>query len=313
MVSHIDTEGFQDSRYFVRSWSLLTRDPGWLWLIFVLWLAGFVPIAGPLGVQGYIAERARATAWGVPPESRQGGAGIGTYIKSGWRAFAVSFIWMLVWALVAPVSVLIPFIGPLLVLLGTIALGVLVRIAVLRATIYQSFTGGLRPGVVFQMADRDTVGLIRIFCIQLVGGALISAVAAITFTVVTGTTVLDIFLALAALIGPVFDSDFYSSGQFLVWFLMIARGVLVSIAVSSFLSSALTIITEIALGLWMRQFNVPAWGGNDDPLPATAPYAQAAPYNPPPSSYGDPGRAPYACGDTDYGQAGSSQPPTTPR
>ena len=39
--------------------------------------------------------------------------------------------------------------------------------------------------------------------------------------------------------------------------------------VSGIISIIMMLLGYTAVGLWMRQFNVPAWGSDEDPLPVT--------------------------------------------
>ena len=76
--------------YLSHSWGLLTRDEGWIKPLLVLAAAQLVPVIGPIGVNGYVLEWARLTAWGVDSSPKQKGVDIGGCIKSGARALAVS-------------------------------------------------------------------------------------------------------------------------------------------------------------------------------------------------------------------------------
>ena len=46
------------------------------------------------------------------------------------------------------------------------------------------------------------------------------------------------------------------------------RSIVVSV-VSGIISIIMMLLGYTAVGLWMRQFNVPAWGRDEDPLPVT--------------------------------------------
>lgn len=322
MTAPVNTVGFSDRRYFARSWALITRKPGWAGHLLVLLLAGSIPIVGQLGLWGYIAEWGRATAWGISPDPQQSGITLRGYIKSGWRTFVVSLVWATAWAVIVPAFLFIPFFGLMLfpaAMALSPAVGLLGAVAVLRATIYQNYAGGLRPRAVLTMAENDTVGLVRIFLIQLLGGMLISAIGGFVFSMLAHVSIWELFAALTAALRSTMDVFF--SVFIATRITRIVRAALVATLVGSIFSSVLSLVVMGALGLWMRQFDVPSWGGNDDPLPAAQvgvqpgiSYSQQVyPSDRAPQHNADPGQVPYAYGDTNYGQAGSSQPPTTPR
>ncbi len=54
MVDESELAGFRRDHYFARSWALLTRDRGWVKPVLLMTVALLVPIAGILGVAGYI-------------------------------------------------------------------------------------------------------------------------------------------------------------------------------------------------------------------------------------------------------------------
>lgn len=314
MASYVNTDGFQDSKYFARSWALLTRDKGWIKPVLALWIAGIVPILGPLGVTGYIAEWARLTAWGVSSAPKQSGVQIGACIKSGWRAFLVGFVWQLVWSAAVVVLLMLPVIDvvvPVLSRIAGIAFALIVRIAVLRATIYQDVSGGFRPGTIFQMVENDAAGLLRILGINLIGGAIIVTIATLVIGIAAIPTSMN-FISSGLRLESLYLSDGTINEQFLIqlltWIASLIPTILTVCFILSFFANILEMIVMTALGLWMRQFNVPAWGSNDDPLPGQIPpanqyYAPSAYAQPPYTQQAPTGQqVPYAYGDTDYGQ-----------
>ena len=86
MASYVNTQGFQPDKYFARSWALFTREPAWFARVFVFWLAGLVPIFGPVGLGGYFAEWGRLSAWGVETSPRSNGGTVGGYLRRIGRA-----------------------------------------------------------------------------------------------------------------------------------------------------------------------------------------------------------------------------------
>ncbi|MCR4870019.1 MAG: hypothetical protein K5859_01835, partial [Atopobiaceae bacterium] len=111
MAPYVNTQGFQPDRYFARSWALFTREPGWFLRLFVFWIAGLVPIVGPVGVGGYFAEWSRLTAWGVETSPASNGGTVGGYLRSGWRNVGIIIVWSLAWGALASLVAMIPIVG----------------------------------------------------------------------------------------------------------------------------------------------------------------------------------------------------------
>ena len=288
MALKVNCDGFQRDRYFSRSWALITQDQGWIKPILLLTLAQLVPILGPLGVTGYTVEWARLIAWNVNAAPKQRGVNIGECISSGWRSFLVSLGWGILIGLACLVLGLVPILGGLLIFAASIFclyLSELVRVAVLRASIYQQLGAGYKASRIWEMGSRDVEGLIHIIGIELIGNLIITILFGIFFSIV--------FVAMVPVVVSFFDAFealYYSGSETEIMDLMNGLiGVFTSFTpafvvfslIGSFLSTLLNMVIMGAVGLWMRQFNVPAWGRSDDPLPAPMPETfvgyQAAP------------------------------------
>ena len=308
MANIVNLDGYQDSKYFARSWTILKQDPHWLRQLFLLWLAGLVPIVGPLGVLGYTVEQGRLVAWGSNTSPRQAGITVGACIKSGWRAFLVMLGWSALCGLIEglieapldPYSALYSIVSSIFTLLNVL-LALFVAVASLRATIYQKIGAGYKASTIFQMISNDFVGLLRILFMVLVGALL----SALVFTVVfalslapSADAITNGYYALynSTSLGTAYNEEVF---DYLVqMFTLMMPPMTAGFSIASFFTTAIGLLEYIALGLWIRQYNVPAWGGNDDPLPArvqASPYAQSTQYN-------APGQVPYGYGYTDYGQ-----------
>ena len=330
MAANVVVNGFQDSKYFARSWALLTEEPGWFSRVFLLWIAGLVPIVGPLGVMGYVAEWSRLTAWNVNSSPSHNGGTIGGYIKSGWRAFLVCIGWALAWALIVSILEALPIVGvavsPVVAIVGAFV-GLVISVAVLRATIYQQVGPGYGVSTIFKMVENDAAGLLRIWGISLVGGLILAVIATIVFIVVlipSATTISSTATAFLEAIDRYGNVDDITIGLMVEFLVSILPAFMATVAISAFFGTILDVILHIAVGLWIRQYNVPAWGGPDDPLPIQTSYDQqqyyqqqySVPQQPydPNGAYQDPNQVPYAYGNTDYGQntAGSVGQAYTP-
>ena len=276
-MNDTELEGFRPDRYFARSWALLTRDRGWIKPVLVMAAACLVPIVGLLGVLGYAAEWARLTAWGVTSSPKQKDVRVGACIASGWRVFVVMLGWGLVIALVSGVLSTIPLLGPLLTFAWfviSVALGIMIMVAALRATIYQKIGAGFRISTIWQMVSSDVAGLVRIFGMQMAGAA-ISWAAGFVVMLLAVMTMLPRLLYYVDYVAE-FDAIMSDSMRMSLFFDMIVDFLtvmgpflIVVSVVSGIISIIMMLLGYTAVGLWMRQFNVPAWGRDEDPLPVT--------------------------------------------
>lgn len=312
MVDESELEGFRSTRYFARSWALLTRDRGWIKPVLLLTLALVVPIVGWLGVMGYIAEWARLTAWGVNSAPKQRGVRIGECIASGWRAFVVMLVWGLCMGIISGIAALVPIIGGLAAFAWTIFsifLYVVIVVAVLRATIYQKIGAGLRVRTIWEMVSRDAGGLMHVLGIQAIGAAIMWVVCMVVL-VVSMTSLLPQILYLASYVDryqAILSSDMQAvlALQTLGAILSALGPAVVVLGVVCGLVSVVTeMIVATAVGLWMRQFDVASWGRDEDPLPGpagpAAASAQSAPVAPgAPSAGAAPVGAAAPVGDVD--------------
>lgn len=265
----------EDTHYFSRSWCLLTRQKGWVKPILVLAIALLVPVAGPLALLGYALEWARLSAWGVDASPKQRGVRVGECIASGWRAFVVELVWTIAFVAASMVAtgVLRALFGGWGASLGnmiTVVCGFLfslvVIVAGLRAAIYTKIRAGLNPARIFEMIGRDAGGLFNIIGIPLVTGLIVGAVMLVGYVVLFAVIMGDV----ASYVGYLT----YDSSSALMFQLIggVLGKVLPTFVVlwyaGAVVSVASTLLEVNAVGLWMRQFDVPAWGGPSDPLPS---------------------------------------------
>lgn len=314
MVTESELEGFRRDRYFARAWALLTRDHGWVKPVLVMTVALLVPVVGLFGVVGYIVEWARLTAWGANAAPKQRGVRVGACIRSGARAFVVCLVWGLASALISAVLGAVPLLGDLLSLawwLFSLFLGLVTMVAVLRATIYQRVSAGLRPSVAWQMATHDAGGLARVFGILLAGGALIGVISTVVMlvTLVGMIPQMIYFVGYFAGVEPLASMTMRGvlALRFIAWLISsLGPALVVLVLIDGFVGVVTLSLGYTALGLWMRQFNVSAWGREEDPLPeflderGARPETSGEPVNP------VPGAAP---ADAAGGSAATSQTP----
>lgn len=274
MVGESELEGFRRDRYFARSWALLTRDRGWIKPVLLMTVAVLVPIVGILGVAGYIYEWARLTAWGVNAAPKQRGVRIGECIASGWRVFVVTFVWYVVFSIVTGILLSVPVIGDLLNLVWSLVLAllaVIVIVAALRATIYQKIVPGLRVPTIWKMVSHDPVGLLRIAGIEILGGIIIGVVTTIAllpalFSIIPSLITMVEYLEYSSVLSSGMQARIAMQSIFSM-LSSIGPTVIVLILVCGFIGTILSLVCVNATALWMRQFNVAAWGRDEDPLP----------------------------------------------
>ena len=258
----------RDNAYFSRSNEILTSEKGLVKLLLLLGVAQFVPIFGTLGVQGYALEHARLVAWGSDAAPKRKGVRVGNCIKSGWRGFvagagyviAASLLNMLLSSLLGDGAL-----TNLLTLAIGLLSGVIYAVAGLRATIYQSFTAGYRLDRMWDMSSEDPEGLCIIGLIN-VGLSLVLGIAVGFIALLLMVPVfINIFSASNAYVASadtqlIADQLLASMGSVIPWLLLV---IYLTLVVGSYVN----LIVYTAVGLWMRNFNVQAWGASEDPLP----------------------------------------------
>lgn len=269
MVTKEELEGFRRDRYLARSWALLTGDSGWIKIIILLALANLVPVVGWMGVLGYIYEWARRTAWNVNASPKQHGVKVGKCIKSGARVFLILLVWdVVIWA-VGEVLSWIPLLGGLLAFVWAIFglfLSVIAMVAALRATIYEKLGVGFGVSKAVEMWKHDGNGIARIVGLTLFGDAVAGVVVSVIGVSALFGIIPDLF--------ELFEYSYYLSESDIIFeifdlvFSMWPALIVVAIA-ESVVSVIFLLLTVTSVALWMRQFNVPAWGREDDPLPPT--------------------------------------------
>lgn len=263
-----------DTKYFSRSWALLTRDKGWIKPMLVMAAATFVPIAGPLGNKGYALEYARLTAWGVDAAPKQKNVDVGKCIGSGFRGFVVDLGWGFVFGLAYVVAALISSLLPdmagiVLAQMVSFALSVVsiffyivLHIAELRCAIYENIGAGYRPDRVLELIKRDTNGFMKVVLVSFVSSLIIGV---ITFVIIIFCLLIFMPFFFELVSGHVDEAALVRKlGMSMVWLFPIC-GVFGYAA--SLVGNILRVLILNCVGLWMRQFDVPRWGRSEDPLP----------------------------------------------
>lgn len=260
----------QREAYYSRSWALLTRDKGWWKVLLVAGIANFVPIVGPLGVFGYALEWARLTAWGVDASPKQKGVRVGECIKSGWRGFVACLGWLAVWEAISLVLMRLTHnddVMNLLVAIASLFVNVILCVVALRAAVYQSFKAGYQANRLWDMLKADFGGIAKITGITTLASLVIGFVLSVVGLVAMMPSVAHV-IDFAVSAG--FSADYRAFVNVLA---DVIAGIFPLVMFMAYLASVgqtfVTLIQVTAVGLWMRNFDVPAWGASADPLPAS--------------------------------------------
>ena len=263
-----------DTKYFSRSWALLTRDKGWIKPILVMSAASLVPIVGSFGNSGYALEWGRLTAWGVDAAPKQKNVDVGKCISSGARAFvvylglqvAVAIVYSLICLAVSfipdALGVLISgFVSMALSVAVSIA-GLIIMLAQLRCAIYESIGAGYRLDRIFELIGKDTRGFFRVFLVSFVCGLIMAAIVMV-FVIMAMLLLVPVVLSLSS--GNY--SDRMIPAMLTGMIVPLVLGIVVFGYLFSLLTNAVRLIVTTSLALWLRQFDVPNWGRSEDPLP----------------------------------------------
>ena len=287
---------------FKSSWQMLTRDKGWVKPLLVLTIVGWIPILGQIALLGYALEWARLTAWGVDSAPKQSGVKYGKVLHTGWIALLVGVSMAIVCAIIdavlfngAYVAALFPatsgfaadvravFYGSvslgawLLMLVVNLLMGTFISVAMMRATIYDSFTAGWRLDRIFQMIGRDVTGFFKVYLVSLIAGLVnwiySTVVSMIGLLVLLGGAVGFAYMA------PTLDNA-ADYGRVIAFMLQQLRPatvlllVLAAIALAfagGVLGVAMQLVSINAVGQWFCRFEVGRWGVSADPLPENVP------------------------------------------
>lgn len=284
MSNDANLSGFQKDRYFGRAWAMLTQEKGWWKPILLCALGALVPIVGPLAVLGYGLEWSRRVAWGsTEGPSRQ--VKIGGLIKSGWRGFVVVAGWSIAAVIVGSIVENLPWIGDFLGSVWgifTLFLGVVFVVAEVRATIYQNFKAGYRAKTLWQMVSRDPWGLLRVFVIKLVPTLIVGVVGFLMFVpAMFGSLgfIADLVDYMDSYYYYMTDAEAVRLALEVVGFFVeqFAPAFFVTLVVALAANAFVNLLVDCSVGLWLRQFDVPAWGKDEDSLPETSVAEAAAP------------------------------------
>lgn len=274
-------------RYLARSMNALTLTKNWFGKLVLLSLIALILLFGPVVVAGYLFGWARDAAWGMenPLPSRIFGNEDGMLYRRGLYAFVIMFVVSLA------LSLVMGFVGALegstyfewapwhsrwfagSVGFVTAALGLLVGVAstliawacVMRMTIYNTLHSGFQFKRIAAMLRKDIVGLLKVYGMQLFLWLVVGALLATVWVIV-------VFACACAFLPAVGAAGAGSSGDAVAGSVVVAcavAGLLVTLAAGVTLVGFVFVEALVcrALGYWMAQFDIVAWGTQDDLLP----------------------------------------------
>lgn len=286
-MNEYDFGEFDNTHYLSRSWKMLTAEKGWYKPVLVLAAVFCIPVAGSilgtLAMLGYALEWARLTAWGIDSVPKQRNIKAGAILASGWRGFAVSIVWGLMYMLVLALlglllaAVGLVFLTAIIQLVGSLVLGIVVTVAVMRAAVYQRFGAGFGFKQIWEMIRRDTNGLLHVWGVSMLCGFVVGLVGFVISMAIFTSMLPTVFTNIAPLINEYEYYGYlteYETTQMVAGIMNAFTSVWPAMVVLKFVcggfSAVTTMITYTACGLWFRQFDVPSWGSPSDPLPSVS-------------------------------------------
>lgn len=286
---------------FASSWKMLTRDKGWIKPLLVLTLVGWIPILGQIAILGFGLEWARLTAWGVDAAPKQRGVAYGAVLSTGGIAFLITVTMGLVLGIVDlllfggwyPIAAFPMGAGVfsssafdiahdtsiflmLVILVVNLLMGTFTTAAMMRATIYDSFSAGWRVDRLFQMIGRDPGGFLHAYAVSLIGG-LVTTVYSLVISLAGSLLVMG--GAVGVGLGVIFGAD-VRGGDAVEHVMMsmgpgiIVMGVVIVVSVlfiGGVVNTAMQLISINAVGQWFCRFEVGRWDVSSAPLPEGVP------------------------------------------
>ncbi|MEG2628989.1 MAG: DUF4013 domain-containing protein [Raoultibacter sp.] len=282
--------------YFKTAWEDIKNSPGWVGKVFLLALVMLIPIFGQIVLAGYLYGWARDKAWGVhsPLPAHIFGNVDGKLYSRGFFVCVLGLVCALVPFFVqilfdmftgvsdslygwnshqgaGPLLMISAFLGMLSLIFSVIlsvAASFFLWVGSLRISVYDRLSAGFQFGKIWAMFRHDPNGLLRILgmniILVLVAGLLMSiAIFILIFVAFFFAMSLGMTGAASTM------SDLGPAAMGFVGIILLL--VFVLLLIGGYLFSAFMVFTEMltarALGYWMLQFEVPAWRGQDDPMP----------------------------------------------
>lgn len=280
--------------YFSRSWAAIRQTPHWIRKMMVLALVSLIPIFGAIVVGGYLWGWARDAAWGVenPMPEHVFSNEDGHLYGRGFFAMVISFVLSLIPGIFSMLAFGIFGAGSFVAtdaamqfpgiwgfgVFGAMAITIAVFVlsaavvpiswvAIMRMSIYTTFSSGFAPARIWAMIRRDPVGLIKIFAMDIILTAAVS--------LVLGAVFFGLFLLGMMGMGVLTLLSMDASAAATAITLMGAGLVVLAAMVAGAFASALGVVwvqamVARAMGYWTAQFDVASWRGQSEPMPCGA-------------------------------------------
>lgn len=289
-----------DIQFFKSAWGDIRNSPGWFGKLCLIALLNFIPVFGQIVTFAYAYGWAREIAWGThePMPYKIFSNDDGKFWRRGWFILVLAVVFGLipgilyiVGASIESATVVMTFFGPYVQVdpflegLGTVLrivgfvlavlVGILAWVGSMRIAIYDRLSAGFQLGKVWKMLRHDTGGIFRIFGMELLVSLVIGFVLSIVFAVLV---TIVITAGVAGVMGAGYSLQalqYMTQAQALEVALrfVAAAGVpgILSLLIGTFLvyfsSAFIQVLVARAMGYWTMQFEVPIWGGQDDPMP----------------------------------------------
>lgn len=279
------------SGYFTTAWQDIRNTPGWIGKLLLLSLLAIIPVFGWIVVAGYLLGWARDIAWGVhgPLPARIFGNEDGKLYSRGFFAWLIGIVFALApaiafgvinlalgvgtaglfsWHYGGMASLSFGLVSGIASLAVAVALIVLYALATvfgwigwMRMSVYGRLSAGFQLERIWTMLRHDTRGAARVFGMYLIINAIVGVIAAV---VVVGALVGGALLGFAAY-GSGVDAGApgLAVGLIVLGMMLFAVLMYAGVVASVF---CMAMVTR-AIGYWTRQFDVPRWRGQDDPMP----------------------------------------------
>ena len=258
-----------EQSYLKRAWADLTAKKGWYKPLLILGLVMCIPIIGPITAQGYLFDWAKEASWGLNRGLTRKTGSISRRIRYGLIATVICIVWLLPVFIVIALLALIPQIGSLIKVIGTILEVVacsIASVAVLRGLVYERIEPGLQFRRILKMAAHDTKNLIA--------PTIALAIVFVIFFLFNSATDV-IYLSLIGM----FDTKNYLAGggsmfmSALMFFMFLAA---VAYVITMILVTFFDALAMRMFGYWLAQFEPSKWGTPKDSMPFENEFAQAA-------------------------------------
>lgn len=295
--------------YFNAAWQDIKNSPGWFGKLVLLSLISLIPIFGWIVVLGYLYGWARDIAWNVhtPLPKHIFGNEDGKLYSRGFFALVIGFVFMLapwvlemVWGVVTGMGAswwghgwhgglflsmgLSSSLFSLLILAAFFFATLFSWVGSMRMSVYGRLGAGFQLSKLWAMARQDFGGLLRILGMSILLTIVISFILSVLMFVVVLVGLLVGFMVTGGNLN--LQATHPTSA---IWGMIFATGgvVIVLLIIYGIIAMATSVFIEAmvvrALGYWTRQFDVPQWRGQDDPMPFefAQPPTQQPPYVPP--------------------------------